>query len=212
MSQRDAFNLIHAIKKFPIFSRLPLIAMNLINEINNNPKYKSIEELHKNKSEETNSLISNTLNSQIFIDHENKMGRKGLLTIIDKETGIIENSWAILNNKVFTFYKSSNFLNIKHIFRVSLLKYRNAIYTPCFYIYYDNLHEEEKQIEELNKLEMQRKKEAQSKLIDPRKKSKKSKIIESMNDGKSRDEKLEKLKNIELPPVEGDRRNSEFNF
>lgn len=188
--------------------------MNMINDIDNNPKYKSIEDLHKNKTEETNNIISNTLNSQIFIDFKNKMGRKGILTIVDKETGKVENSWAVLNNRVFAFYKSSNILNIKHVFRVSLLKIKNTLFTPCFYLYYDNLHEEEKKMEEQKKLEMEieKKKKENLERDNPKKISKKSKILESMNNGKSKEDKLEKLKKVELPPIDSDKENKNKNL
>ncbi len=185
--------------------------MNIINEINNNQKYKRIEELHKNKTEETNILISNTLNSQIFIDHENKMGRKGMLTIIDKETGFVENIWGVLNNKVFAFYKSSNYLSIKYIFRLSFVKLKNSIYSPCFYLYYDNMHEEEKQMEELKKLEMKQKQQERNK-IDPKKNLKKSQIIQSMNEGNAKEDRLEKLKKMELPPLDVNDINSIYSF
>jgi len=186
----------------------------MINDIDNNPKYKSIEDLHKNKTEETNNIISNTLNSQIFIDFKNKMGRKGILTIVDKETGKVENSWAVLNNRVFAFYKSSNILNIKHVFRVSLLKIKNTLFTPCFYLYYDNLHEEEKKMEEQKKLEMEieKKKKENLERDNPKKISKKSKILESMNNGKSKEDKLEKLKKVELPPIDSDKENKNKNL
>lgn len=205
LTQRDAFNLIHALKKFHIFSRLPLIAMNLINDINKKSSYKSIEKLHLNRTEETNNLISNTLNSQIFIDHENRMGRKGLLTVINKDIGKPENLWAVLNNKVFAFYKTSNFLHIQHIYRISSVKIKDAFYSPCFFLYYDNLHEEEKKMEEIQRLEME--KSNNNKFIkkyDPKRRSKKSKIIDSMQDGKLKDENLQRLKKMKLPPIDGE--------
>ena len=48
MSQRDAFNLIYTLKDYNIFSRLPLIAMNILNDVNNHPDYKALENVHKN--------------------------------------------------------------------------------------------------------------------------------------------------------------------
>ena len=64
-----------------------------------------------------NNLISNSINSQVFIDHEKKVGRKGVLTLIDQTKGSFENVWAVSNSKVFSLFNSGNYLSITKIFR-----------------------------------------------------------------------------------------------
>ena len=81
-----------------------------------------------------NNLISSSINSQVFIDYEKKIGRKGLLTMIDQSTGKYENVWAVSNSKVFSLFNSENYLNIKKIFRNSSLKIIDFLYSPCFFV------------------------------------------------------------------------------
>jgi hypothetical protein len=138
LSQRDAFNLILLMKKFNFFHRLPLTAMNIIAEVEKKESFNKILKLQKDKTQEMNYLISNTLNSQVFIDHENKIGRKGMVSIIEKDSAEVKHVWAVLNNKVFSFFRSSNYLSIFKIYRISMLKIRDFTYIPCFFLYYDN--------------------------------------------------------------------------
>lgn len=194
LSQRDAFNLIYTLKDYNIFSRLPLIAMNILNDASNHPEFKALENVHKNMTRETNNLISNTLNSQIFIDHENKMGRKGILTIIDKETGKSKNFWGVVNNRVFAFYKTSRYLNVEKIYRIAMTKIKDSIFTPCFYIYYDNTNEEERKLEEKKRFEAE-KLEAEMKKRHPVRPSRRRPTIISKN------ATIAKLNKISLPPL-----------
>lgn len=138
LNQRDAFNLLYIIKQFNIFNKLPITAMNILSEVESKPSFQNIYKLHVNKTEEMNFLISNTLNSQVFIDHENKVGRKGLLTYIDKDTAEIKHLWAVINLRVFCLYKSSSYLNIYKIYRISMVQIKDLLYSPCFFIYISN--------------------------------------------------------------------------
>ncbi len=141
MSENDAYSLINTASKLNVFKRLPVTAMNIIKDVVNKKSYVKINNLrnsYKNGSEEMNReteyLISNTLNSQTFMDQDNRVGRKGMLTIVEKESGKVKNLWAVLNNKVFCFYSSYNYLNIHKIFRVSQIKIIDFLYSPCFFI------------------------------------------------------------------------------
>ena len=91
-----------------------------------------------------NNLISNSINSQVFIDHEKKVGRKGLLSLIDQDKGRYENVWAISNSKVFSLFNSGNYLNIIKIFRNSAIKITDFLFSPCFFIENKNVKKESK--------------------------------------------------------------------
>lgn len=137
LSEKDAYSLLTHISKFQIFNKLPLTAMNIIKESNSRNSYLKLSDKDTSyKQDETNILISNTLNSQVFIDHENKVGRKGMLSLVNKDTAEIKNVWAVLNSRVLSLYNSSNYLNIVKIYRISMLKIKDFIYSPCFFVYY----------------------------------------------------------------------------
>jgi hypothetical protein len=146
LSSLDAHTLVNLVSKYQIFDRLPVTAMNIINEVHQSPSYDKLDKLDNSgsKQDETNILISNTLNSQVFIDQENKVGRKGMLTLVNKDTAEIRNVWAVLNSKVFCLYKSSNYLKILKIYRVSMLKIKDYIFSPCFFVYYENDNQQQK--------------------------------------------------------------------
>jgi hypothetical protein len=158
LSEKDAYSLITQVSKFQIFNKLPLTAMNIIKESKSQKSYIKISKkdtLNKNDETNTNMLISNTLNSQVFIDHENKVGRKGMLSLVNKDTAEVKNVWAVLNSRVFCLYKSSNYLNILKIYRISMLKIKDFIYSPCFFLYYgengiDSEEEGDKNLKNLN--------------------------------------------------------------
>jgi len=131
LSMKDITNLISQASNYKIFSRLPVSVMNVINSVYSNEAYQKGINV---KPDDTNVLISNTLSSQVFVDHENKVGRKGMLSLLDIETGKVRNIWAVLNNKVLCLYSSKSYLNIIKIFRVSMIKIKDSIYSPCFFI------------------------------------------------------------------------------
>jgi hypothetical protein len=136
LPQDKLINLIQAVTNYKIFSHLPLPAMNILNDAFSKESYQKYS-TKRNKTEEMNILISNTLNSKTFIDNENKVCRKGVLTLIESDSKVIS-TWSVLNNKVFTFYDSKNYLNINKIYRVAMLNIKDLLFTPCFFIYYKN--------------------------------------------------------------------------
>jgi hypothetical protein len=166
LSEKDAYSLITQVSKFQIFNKLPLTAMNIIKESKSQKSYQKISKkdtLSKNDETNTNMLISNTLNSQVFIDHENKVGRKGMLSLVNKDTAEVKNVWAVLNSRVFCLYKSSNYLNILKIYRISMLKIKDFIYSPCFFVYYgendsDGQVESDKNLRNLRNLNLNKNK------------------------------------------------------
>jgi hypothetical protein len=129
-----AVNLMSYISHYNILNKLPVTAMNIVNQVSQKEKYKKLK---PKPILDMTYMISNTLNSQAFVDHENKIARKGMLTMISKDSGEINQVWAVLNSKVFCFYNSSNYLNIVKIYRVSMIHIRDSLLSPCFFIYYD---------------------------------------------------------------------------
>jgi hypothetical protein len=136
LTHEKLIKLIQAATNYKIFSHLPIPAMNILNDAVNKESYQKYSN-RRNKTEEMNILISNTLNSKTFIDNENKVCRKGMLTLIDIN-GKVLNTWSVLNNKVFTFYDSKNYQNIIKIYRVAMIKIKDLLYSPCFFIFYEN--------------------------------------------------------------------------
>ena len=134
LSQNDINNVISPLLDFKIFKNLPIDAMNIVNKANKNSSFNYLNAT--NKTKEVNELTSNTLNSIAFIDHENKIGRKGMLTIINLLNTRIQNVWSVLNNKVFSFFRPNNHLKIVKIFRVALIKVKDMLFSPCFFIEY----------------------------------------------------------------------------
>jgi hypothetical protein len=141
ITSKNAFDLLNFLRDYKIFSRLPITAQNIVANSIMKKSYLDINKSHKNKTDEMNILISNTLNSQVILDHDSRMGRKGMLTLVDKDNAEVIQTWAILNNKVFCFYKSSNYLHIVKIFRVAIVQVKDYPYSPCFFLYYNNLKE-----------------------------------------------------------------------
>ena len=74
----------------------------------------------------------NSPNSQTFIDPDGKVSRKGILTLIDAETGDTKFVWAVSNAKVLCFYQSQSFLTIVKLYRNSSLQVKEINATPCF--------------------------------------------------------------------------------
>jgi hypothetical protein len=91
-----------------------------------------------------NELISNSINSQVFIDHEKRVGRKGMLSLINQNKGSYSNVWAVSNSKVLSLFNSENYLNIIKIFRNSAIKIIDFLYSPCFFIANKNIKKEKK--------------------------------------------------------------------
>jgi hypothetical protein len=139
LTSKNAFDLLNIVKDYKIFSRLPITAQNIVADSLTKKSFTDINKSHKNKTDEMNSLISNTLNSQVIMDHNYSVGRKGMLTIIEKDTADVIQTWAVLNNKVFCFYKSSNYLHIIKIFRIAMAQIKEFYDSPCFFIYYTDI-------------------------------------------------------------------------
>jgi hypothetical protein len=74
----------------------------------------------------------NSPNSLTFIDPDGKIGRKGILSIIDTSSGDSKFTWAVVNAKVVVFYQSQSFLNIVKLYRNSSLQLKDVTATPCF--------------------------------------------------------------------------------
>lgn len=92
-------------------------------------------------AEETNKLndfvdssMINTPTSQTFIDPDGKVGRKGMLTLVDPIDGSSKFVWAVSNAKVLVFYQSQHFLTIVKLIRNSTLNIKDVVSTPCFII------------------------------------------------------------------------------
>lgn len=134
LTPKNAIDLLDILKDYKLFSRLPVSAQNIVATSINNKSY--MNKSHKNQTDQTMILISNTINSQAVLDHDNKVGRKGMLTLIDKDNSDIIQSWAVLNNKVFCFYSSSNYLHIIKIYRVAMVEIKDFIFNPCFMLFY----------------------------------------------------------------------------
>jgi hypothetical protein len=141
ITSKNAFDLLNILKDNKIFARLPVSAQNIVADSITKKSYLDINKSQKNKNDNMNILISNTLNSQVILDHDNRMGRKGMLTLVNKDTAEVIQTWAILNYKVFCFYKSTNYLHIVKIYRVALVSIKDYPYSPCFFLYYSNIND-----------------------------------------------------------------------
>ncbi len=78
------------------------------------------------------SSLMNSPNSQSFIDPDGKIGRKGILTLIDPENGDSKFVWTVSNAKVLCFFQSQSFLTIVKLYRNSSLQIKDINATPCF--------------------------------------------------------------------------------
>lgn len=78
--------------------------------------------------------LKNTQNSQIYVDPDGVIGRKGMLTILDPATDSSQFVWTVANSKVLCFYRSQSFLTIIKIYRNSELNVKDISATPCFLI------------------------------------------------------------------------------
>jgi len=76
--------------------------------------------------------MANTPTSQTFIDPDGTIARKGILTLIDPETGNSKFVWTISNAKVLCFFQSQSLLTIVKLFRNSSLIIKDVNSTPCF--------------------------------------------------------------------------------
>ena len=76
--------------------------------------------------------MMNSPTSQTFIDPDGKVGRKGILTLIDPTTGDSRFVWTVSNAKVLCFYQSQSFLTIVKLYRNSSLQVKDVYATPCF--------------------------------------------------------------------------------
>jgi hypothetical protein len=137
LSKENIYTLLTSLKEFNLFNRLPVTAKNIISDTFSKQSFQNELKSHKNSNEDMTSLISNSLNSQSFMDHENKLGRKGVLMLIENDT-TSKPVWVIVNSKVFTLYNSSNYLNIIKLYRMALITLRDILYHPCFFIFYSN--------------------------------------------------------------------------
>lgn len=91
------------------------------------------------KTEENNKIndfietsLTNTPNSQTFVDPDGIIGRKGIITILDPESGDSRFVWAVTNAKCLTFFQSQSFLTIVKLYRNSSLVIKDINATPCF--------------------------------------------------------------------------------
>lgn len=125
--------LLNVFQNHTMFFQLPVSAMNIVSNSTTN-----LNEDYNYLNNFNNKLISNTLNSQVFVDSDNKVGRKGLLTLLNGSdnytNGIYEHMWVIVNSKVLCFYNTHQYLNIKHLFRIANIKIINPPFSPCFMI------------------------------------------------------------------------------
>jgi hypothetical protein len=134
---QDIYTLLSSFKEFNLFNRLSVTARSILGELYNTKGYQGLLKLHAKEGDKVTSLISNSLNSQSFMDHENKVGRKGLLKLIDTDSA--ERSvWTVFNSKVVSLYNPNSYLNIIKLYRLAFLSVRDTIYTPCFFLYYNN--------------------------------------------------------------------------
>jgi hypothetical protein len=76
--------------------------------------------------------MTNTPTSQTFIDPDGTIARKGILTLIDPETGNSKFVWTVSNNKVLCFFQSQSLLTIVKLYRNSSLVIKDVNSTPCF--------------------------------------------------------------------------------
>ena len=76
--------------------------------------------------------MTNTPTSQTFIDPDGTIARKGILTLIDPETGNSKFVWTISNAKVLCFFQSQSLLTIVKLYRNSSLIMKDINATPCF--------------------------------------------------------------------------------
>jgi len=76
--------------------------------------------------------MTNTPTSQTFIDSDGTICRKGILTLIDPETGNSKYVWTVSNNKVLCFFQSQSLLTIVKLYRNSSLAIKDVNSTPCF--------------------------------------------------------------------------------
>jgi hypothetical protein len=76
--------------------------------------------------------MTNTPTSQTFIDPDGTIARKGILTLIDPESGNSKFVWTISNAKVLCFFQSQSLLTIVKLYRNSSLVIKDVNSTPCF--------------------------------------------------------------------------------
>jgi hypothetical protein len=81
-----------------------------------------------------NSLITSP-NSQTFIDPDGKVGRKGVISLIDRVSGDSKFTWAVSNTKVLCFFQAQNYTSIIKLYRNSSLQVKDISATPCFMLW-----------------------------------------------------------------------------
>lgn len=67
-----------------------------------------------------------------YVDPEGVIGRKGVLTIINPETGDSKFVWAVSNARVLCFFQSQSLMTIVKLYRNSSLAVKDVNSTPCF--------------------------------------------------------------------------------
>jgi hypothetical protein len=130
ISKQQARYLIELLKQPVFFNMLPQEAQTLVKAVNDNFSFKIAEDGKLNDFIETSLMNSPTSNT--FIDPDGKVGRKGVLTLIDVVSGDSKFTWAVSNAKVLCFFQSQSFLTIVKLFRNSSIQIKDISATPCF--------------------------------------------------------------------------------
>lgn len=133
ISKQQARYLIEILRQPVFFNMLPTEAQSLVKATKDNFQFKLVQDSKLEDYLEAN--LSNNPTSQTFIDPDGKVGRKGVLTVIDPESGSSKFLWVISNTRTLTFFESQSFLTIVKLFRNSSLVMRDVPATPCFIVY-----------------------------------------------------------------------------
>lgn len=129
------FTLIESvIRNKKLFLRLPVSAQNIISQAYENQKFLKMFESKKNNLKKLNSeLVSSTISSVSFIDHNNKLGRKGVMKMINNE-GNYQQVWVVSNEATFSVFNDLDHMNLIHSIKSSDLSIIDFVNSSCFQI------------------------------------------------------------------------------
>lgn len=132
ISKQQARYLIEILKQPVFYNMLPSEAKDIVKVTRDNFQFKLTQDGKIDDFIETN--MTNTPNSQSFVDPDGQIGRKGILTIIDPINSNSKFAWAVSNSKTLTLFESQSFLVILKLYRNSALQLKDIPVTPCFLI------------------------------------------------------------------------------
>lgn len=135
IQENQLFNVIDSvINNKKLFLRLPISAQNIISQAYQNEKFiKIIESIKYNNTKSNSDLVSSTISSVSFIDHNNKLGRKGVMTMINNE-GNYQQVWVVSNDATFSIFGDSDHMDLIYSIKSNDVNIVDFINSSCFQI------------------------------------------------------------------------------